>query len=370
MGICPHCGNNLSRCTSPPLDEATWQKVRAREGDLAYLLSPQPIEVSAEKLKKQLGEQFAYRRLSRRLKVVTVARELGYGVPNLHRVEDPSEKTRCGKFSIYLDYADYLEVDFQTLFEAPPPEGTYEDILVNWVQQTITNLIQTEQWVTQAELARRTGLDMSAFERYPKLKVLWLDFLTQRRQVRYTNLVNQIRQIAAELEQEGQRVSINEISRRMGRHPSDMFQYPQTAAAMKEVTGPAAQARYEAQREERFLQAIEKALAELEARNEPISKTAICRALGVCLTTLEKRPRAKAYLAEQIPVKAAAYRARQYQQREAEWLRRVQQGVEQLQAKGQPVTISAICQLVNKSEHGLRSYPNVDALLQQAVQSY
>lgn len=370
VGLCPHCGQDLSRCPSRQLDEATWQKVQARERDLAYLLSPQPIEGSVEGLKERLGEQFAYRRLSRRLKVVTVARDLGYKVSIFHGLESPSEKLKCGKFSIYLDYADYLEVDFQTLFEAPPPEETYEDILVDWVQQTITSLTQTGQWVTQEELAQRTGLDMSTFERYPKLKALWGDFLTQRRQARYASLVDQIRQIAAELETEGKRVSVNEISRRMARHPTDMGQYAQTRAVMKEVTGPAAQARYEAQQEERLLQLIEQATADLEARNEPISKTAICRETGVCLTTLEKRPQVRAYLAEQISVKAVECRIRHRQQREAEWLSRVQQGIERLRANDQPVTIAAICQMVNKSEHGLRSYPSVDALLQRAVQTY
>jgi hypothetical protein len=223
VGLCPHCGEHLSRCPSPPLDEPTWQRAQGRGYDLAYLLTPQPVEAAAAGLKQHLGAQFAYRRLARQLKVVQVARDLGYRVSTLHHLEHPAVQTG-GKFAIYLHYADYLNVNLQTLFESPPPEETYEDILVNRVQQTITRLTQTGQWVTQDELAQLTGLDTSTFERYPKLKALWVDFLTQRRQARYASLINQIRQIAAELETEGKRVSGKEISRRMGRHPSDMGQ--------------------------------------------------------------------------------------------------------------------------------------------------
>jgi transcriptional regulator with XRE-family HTH domain len=370
-GWCPHCGKDLRRCSSPELDEPSRQKAQARERDLTYLLTPQPYETSVERLKKRLGEQFAYRRLSRQLKVVKVADDLGYSLARLNNIECPSPSyKKGGKFSAYLDYAAYLDVDLQTLFEAPPPEETYEDILAKQVQQVITSLTEAGQWATKDDLVQQTGIDNNAFERYPKLKALWSDFLNQRRQTRYTNLVKQIRQIAAQLEQEGQRVSMSEISRRMGRHPSDMRQYPQTAAAMEQVAGPAAQARYEAQREEQLLQLVQDAIADLEARDERVSKTAICREVGVSQETLERRPRIRTFLAELIPVKAQEYLTRQRQQREAGWLLRVQQGVETLRAGGHPITISVICQIVNKSENGLRSYPSVDTFMKQAVQEY
>lgn len=133
VGLCPHCGQDLSRCTAPQLDEPTWHKAQRRERDLIYLLTPQVYEISAERLKKRIGEQFAYQRLSRQLKVVQVARDLGYLVATLHHLEHPSMHSG-GKFATYLHYADYLNVDLQTLFESPLPEATYEDILVHQVQ--------------------------------------------------------------------------------------------------------------------------------------------------------------------------------------------------------------------------------------------
>lgn len=370
VGVCPHCGQTLSRCPSPPLDEPTWQKAQARGHDLTYLLTPQPIEASAEGLKQHLGAQFAYRRLSRQLKAISVARELGYQVLTLHHLENPSDSTGGGKFSIYLHYADYLEVDFQSLFEAPPPEGTYEDILVNRLKPIITALTEAGQWTTQEDLAQRLGLHQSAFERYPRLKVLWSDFLAQRRQARYASFVKQIHQAAAQLEQAGQRVSKQEICRRIGRDISEMLHYPQTAAALEQVAGPAAQARYEAHREEQLLQSVKAAIVTLEARHERVSKTAICREIGVKFETLDTHPRVKAYLDERLPLKTQAFWVRQHQQREAKWLGCVQQGVKTLQARGEPITISAICQMVNKSEHSLRSNPGVDAFMKQAVQEY
>ncbi len=370
VGLCPHCGEQLGRCDSLPLDDQTWLKAKARERDLAYLLSPQPGQTSSEDLKKQLGKQFAYRRLSRQLKVTQVAHDLGCTVSKLHVLENPSDKTSCGKFSTYLDYADYLEVDLQTLFETPPPEGTYEDILANRLEQIITELTQAEQWVTRKELAQQLGLHESALWSYPKLKTLWSNFLARRRQVRYAGLVDQIRQIATQLEKEGLRVSGREISRRMGRDSSDMYQYPQTAAAMKEVAGPAAQARYATRREEQLLRQVKVATATLEARNERVSKTAISRETGVSFPTLDSCPRVKAYLDELLPLKTQEHWDKQRQQRDAEWLLRVQQGVETLQARDEPITILTICQIVNKSEHGLRANPGVDAFMKQAIENY
>lgn len=160
------------------------------------------------------------------------------------------------------------------------------------------------------------------------------------------------------------------ISRRMGRYPGDMSQYAQTAAAMKQVTGPAARARYEAQREEQLLQAVQEAIAALEARGEHVSKTAIYQEVGVCMKTLENRPRVKAFLAEQVPAKSRQYRTKRCQQQEAELLEQVQQALEKLRATGQPISSTAICQLVNKSEHGLRSFPRVDAFVKQVLQEH
>jgi antitoxin (DNA-binding transcriptional repressor) of toxin-antitoxin stability system len=368
MSLCPQCGRDLSLCHSPALDERTRQRAWARERDLVYLLTPQPYETLGEQLKKQIGDQLAYQRLSRQLKVIKIARELGQTAMALHVIEGRST-VPGGKFALYGQYADYLEIDFQTLFEAPPPaEETYEDILVNRVQQIINRLLQSGQWVTKNDLAQLVKLDPTAFERYPKLKALWSAFLAQRRQARYTGLVEQIRQTAAQLEKDGQPVSVSRISRRMGRHPSDMSQYPLTAAAMKQVAGQAVQARYEEQREEQLLQLVQEALVDLEVRGERISKGAICRRLGVCLETLTSRPRIRTFLTEQVTARTQEHLTRQRRQREAELLERVQQGVKTLQATGHRITVPAICQVISKSEHCLRSYPGVDTFLKQVVQ--
>lgn len=368
LGVCPHCGQHLGLCSAEALSPAEWQTARTREDDLAFLLRPQPCErMDSQRLKQQVGEQFARWRQLRRMKVTDAAEYLEQAGAIIYYIErGPAH--RGIKFCWYLRYADFLWIELRTIFETSLPLRqlpTYEEKLVTKVMQVVISLEQQGQPVTQRTVARMIGINPRAFSNHPRLRALWATNRVRWRQAYIAGLARQVHQIAERLEQAGQRITKNEICRQIGRTAEALRRYPQVAAALDQVAGTKDAAKREQRRADRLLELAQVALTDLETSGQRVSKQAIGDKMGISVRELERAPRLKSFLSTQVAARAQEHQVRQRQQREQQLILMIRAAVETLLAAGVPVTQKDILTTIGKHRSVLRFYPGAYACLRQ-----
>jgi transcriptional regulator with XRE-family HTH domain len=120
------------------------------------------------------------------------------------------------------------------------------------------------------------------------------------------------------------------------------------------------------QREDELVRRIQLAVETLKAQGRPLLQQAVCELVGMSLTALSNYPRAKAALSW-VAQEQRRDIQRQNQRREQELILRVEQAIGSLQAEGKRVTKRAIANQFGMTATGLSYYPQVEALLTQAV---
>lgn len=118
--------------------------------------------------------------------------------------------------------------------------------------------------------------------------------------------------------------------------------------------------------EDELVRRIQLAVETLKAQGRPLLQQAVCELVGMSLTALSHYPRTKtalSWVAQEQPWDIQ----RQNQRREQELILRVEQAIDSLQAEGKRVTKRAIANQVGMTARRLGYYPQVEALLTQAV---
>jgi hypothetical protein len=120
------------------------------------------------------------------------------------------------------------------------------------------------------------------------------------------------------------------------------------------------------QHEDELVRRIQLAVETLKAQGRPLLQQTVCELVGLSLTALRNYPGAKAALSW-VAQEQRRDIPRQSQRREQELILRVEQVIDSLQAEGKRVTKSAIANQVGMTARKLSYYPQVEALLTQAV---
>jgi transcriptional regulator with XRE-family HTH domain len=366
FGLCPICGNDLRLGQVELLTNSARQTAQASYQDLVFLLSPLSTDPTDSPLVEVMGEQFSRWRQVRRLKVVDAADYIKQHVPMIYFIERGSE-ARNAKLQWYLAYADFLKVRFQTMLEdplPPPPERTEEDKLVEKVEQAIASLEQAGELVTQQTISQMIDVSPRRLNRYPQLKKMRAASQARWYQQRETQLVEQVHQIAANiLAETGQPCTQKEICRRLGWSVAGLNKYPRVKAAMKQQVAE----QMKDQDEEMLLEQVQSALTLLEDTNQDVSKRAISQMIGVSDKTMDRYPKIRKFVVEQVFNRRYEHQLKRFQRREQGLVDQVQRAIETLTATGQTVTKKAICKLTNQSSSTLERYPRVQLLLKEAI---
>jgi transcriptional regulator with XRE-family HTH domain len=372
LGVCPACGGDLRDCRSERLDEAARQAVQARERDFVFLLTPQPCEATDRRLNEVVGERFATWRQYRHLKVADVADYIGQATATIYFIEQ-GPVHRGVKFCWYVQYADFLQVGLQDIFESPSPRlddvPTREDKLIADIQEAITVLERQGQPVTQETVGRMVGVCVRMFAQSPRIRALWAAERDRRRRQLEAELVRQVHRAVEKLEQAGEPLSQEALARQIGRNPEGLKEYPQVRALLGQVAEKerVGKARRTQQREEQLLENVRLALVSLEAAGQKVSKQAIADIVGTTVSRLNRYPGVRKFLLEQVIERHQEHWARWRQRREQELIRRTQQAIEALTSAGKPVTQRAVCRKMNLGRPTVGRYPGVLSLLRQAT---
>lgn len=366
FGFCPVCGNDLRLGQVELLTPSARQTAQACYEDLVFLLSPLPTEPPHRPMVEFIGEQFSRWRHVRRLKMVDAADYIEQDVSMIYFIEKGSE-ARNAKLQWYLRYADFLKVRFQTMFEEPlpaQPEQTDEDKLVKKVQQAITSLEQAGELVTQQAICQMIDITPARLNRYPQLKEMWVASRTRWYQQRETKLVEQVHQIAARiLAETGQPGTQKEICRQLGWSVTGLNKYPRAKAAMKQQVTEQMRNQYQ----QMLFEQVQAALTVLEDTNQNVSKHAISQMIGVPTKTMDRYPKVRKLVVEQVFDRRPEHQLKRFQRKEQALVAQAQRAIETLTATGQPVTQKEIYKLMDRCESALERYPRVQLLLKEAI---
>jgi len=123
------------------------------------------------------------------------------------------------------------------------------------------------------------------------------------------------------------------------------------------------------QRETKLLNQIQQAVDKIHEQGTHLSQVNVSRAMGTPCSSLQAYPRIRAVLT-QISQDRQQETLQRKQHLEQEWVEKVNQAMESLQAEGKRVTQLAISHLVGMSSKGLFHYPRVKTILLQVADAY
>ncbi len=364
LGFCPVCGGDLRDCQVEPLNEQDRQNVQAWTRDFTFLTTPHPAEEPDRQMLKHMGQQFTRWRQLRRLKICDGAEYIGQEPSIIYVIENPPDY-RGVKFQWYLQYADFLKVRFLTMFETPLPPSvqTKEDKLFSKVQQAIMSLEEQDVQPTQQAICQMLCISFHTLSKYPQVRALWLAGQEKWHRRHEAELVRQIHQTAETLATTGERVTQEAICRQMGWSAVVLREYhPQARIALKQAVEEMRE-----RREEILLDKVKSALSRLEDSEQKVTKKAIGQIVGLSVKCLQKFPKVRTFLQEQVMERQWEHHAKHFQQREQELVLLTRQAIEDLTAAGQAVTRKAICERLGRARSGLESYPRVELLLKEVV---
>ncbi len=323
IGLCPHCGGDLRHCRSATLTDTEQQQTLKQQQALEFLLSPNPAAEADGS--QQMGRRLVSCRLQQGVTAATMAEQLAIPRRSITFIEQGRRSGAGGNFERYQQYVTYLGLHWPEVLTMPLPPDTD------------TQLHQAE------------------------LKV--------RRQVEQ-ELVEQTQAAIKTLRANGQAVNQKAVAQQLGYSVAVLRGHRRVKEILDQITTATRQQQQQQvdQREQVLLEWVEAAIERLTATNQPLSQKSIAKTVGALLQEQWLRyPRLRALFAEQeIPRDHLESPARR--QREEQLIEAVQTAIIHLKTEEQAVTKVAIGRIVGMSPGGLRGYPRVRTILEQATQ--
>lgn len=247
-----------------------------------------------------------------------------------------------------------------------------EELLIKRVEEARAVLEQRRQPVTLAvvcQLARIYVQDLRPYpnvrERLNRIVAARPQAIALRAQRREQDLLEKMQAIIARRRRNGEPLTQKAICEELGMYPESLKKrYPQIKALLDDLIQERSRRapRRISWQEEDLLVLVRGAIAELEAANMPVTQRAICRKLQMEAQSLRRYPRIEALLKEVVKARGLAHQALR-RQREERLLSLTQQAIDQLNAKHEPITKKAICDILRVQWGTLHSYPRIKELL-------
>lgn len=171
------------------------------------------------------------------------------------------------------------------------------------VQQAIGDLQKQNAPISQRAVCQVTGLPMAIFSRFPELSeqvaVARKLYLQQRRVHRQRALLEQVEQAVAALIDQSVPFTRCDVYRQAGVPITTTRAYPEVESRVQQsVKERRAKERQERRkkREQALIEQIERAIAQLQLQERPVTQKAICQMVGMARPAIRKYPRVQAIL--------------------------------------------------------------------------
>jgi len=220
IGRCPACGGDLRQCKAEPIPPGAYPQMAEHTSDLAFLLTPQPMDEHPRPA-RFLGQQFGWLRRQRKETAVEVAEKLGISQNAMQGIEQGDVVRKGAPFLAYIAYVAYLGVPLRALF------GDLEHIAPSRAN-TPQEAGETPSPPLLDRAALRAQAQQVAAERHEARQTQTVE--------REANLIRQIEAAAVQLRANGAAVSQRGISDYLHIPRSTLRHYPAVAARLKQVS--------------------------------------------------------------------------------------------------------------------------------------
>jgi (2Fe-2S) ferredoxin len=401
VGICPTCGEDLTRCSAEQLTEQEVRAASLRTSDLAYLLSPNPREEETC-VAKMVGRRLAALRRGKQLFAQHIANHLGAPESKIRGIERGGTE-QSAPFNIYVQYADYLGISLRDVFDgtyASPAEQEEslphkmfitptsqptdlarrqrESELIERLHEVIPQLEALGKPITTRTISQLVGLTRQGLQQYPALKALWeqttrelREAWQKRKHQRENELVGRVQEAIETFIALGQYPSQDAIGQLVHMSPGALRYYPRVRALMKESMDQRYHTRALRNQlsEEEVVGMVQAALQSLQSSQHSITLKQISNMVGLSLHKLRLYPEVDAIL-DRIAEEGRFQRKKQVILYEQSLVEQVRKAIQQLHDQGNPVSRQAVGELVGLTPKALAKYHLLRPLLSQIVEEY
>jgi len=251
-----------------------------------------------------------------------------------------------------------------------------EEELLRKVEIAVQELEASHRPVTQSAIGRIVGKRPEKLKVYPRVQALLQQKVNwpqrQQEQVRSheDDLLVRVEMALQQLEALGKSKTLRAVGQLVGVSSTNFRLYPRVRELLMQRIDSYRE-RYEplvSEQETHLLAKVVEAIGLLEKEGFPVTQRAVSRLLGVSAPIFMKFARIKS-LFEQRADQQYEHQADQGQQREEGLLMRVEEAIELLMKRGQPITQQSLSDLVGKSLDTLRKFARVKELLMQYSKS-
>jgi len=247
-----------------------------------------------------------------------------------------------------------------------------EESLLTRVEEALGKLECAGKPVTFQAVGKLLGMGPATLKSYPRVHALIeqrkssFRFRGRRAGRSEAEVLIEAQRVIPLLVERGQSVNYTKVAREIGMDRTTLITYPGVKALLDEhlQSYRLYQQQHFVQCEEQLLGQVEAAIAELEARAEPVTQRAICKMVGKSRSTLKQYPRISALLVRKATRHHMIQRLRT-QPTEEELVRKVEEAIDDLSSEGKPITQATLGRMVRISPEVLMQYPRVVILLEQ-----
>jgi len=402
---CPLCGAPLSETPSQPLTPEEAQMTSRRWEELVFWLTPEDNPPDTAERRTRLGARLRALRTAYGVTQKDIAPLLQVDRMTLQGLETGEPIAR--QFEVTLVFAEAFGVsprDMLCAEHAPTghePVGllsTSESVpqldlpehdpalsrgeyLQQVMGQAVDYLHQAGYPVTQEAVAECIRVSVPTLRRYPESRAV-LKTIAQANEASRPQRQNaeeilaKVNEAIKTLEAQNQPMTRAAIAAIIGVHPTSLSHYPDVKAVVERVSEHhKSQKDMEAQQEEdRLLDLARDAVARLKANNEPVTKKAISRLVGVNRMKLDFYPR--------VRLAVDHWREERSQHPEFTYTRledklahietylvlEVRRAIQQLREQGKSIHPTPICKTLGMASPIVMAYPEVRRVVAEAMQ--
>lgn len=391
LGYCPACGRDLRACRAERVSDAEISQSKLRYRDLCFLLSPSPGDFTDSAQGERLRRRFAHWRQARHASLTECSRELGEKFVRVWSIEE-GDRRSGSTFLTYVRYADFLGLSLFEIFQTPlekefevqsavGPDGERksrrrqlnEDQTLERLKQAAEQLRSLGKPVSQKRVSNIIGTSRGALKAYPRIKALLVEFTEEwrsDRRMRYERredeLIQQIDDAVAHLQQSGIRITQPAIAAALGRPLASLVRYPRVIERLKRAS---AERFYDGVmrdpgRARELIALVEQAVETLRCKKEPITYRAIANWVGISSQGLKRYPDVRQLLQRKVDWRDPRNDAAPPKDALVE---QAQSAIREMNALGLPLTQKGICQKIGRSVTFLWKYPKVREIMLRAA---
>jgi len=226
------------------------------------------------------------------------------------------------KFGAYLAYADYLGLTFEELFNtvlAPEEEGYHQFLsreqrshqretdLLNRIRQAVDHIHEQGTHINQARVSRAIDIPRPSLQPFPRIRAVLAQIKQESRQETLLHnqqldqeLVEKVNLAITSLRAEGKPATQTAIGRLLNRHRQGFRRYPRVRAVMSAVSQAYRQKAQQQMEEslQEMIANVQRSIAELKSRGEPVTKLAVGNMLGVSRGLMNYHPELRMIFAQ------------------------------------------------------------------------